>query len=409
MAFEQFKLKIEYVKIKGVQLRGETLSHFDIYESICDPGILGDFSFSDWQGLKEFGEVFAGDDLEMCFNTENKERLVLKFKIYASEENFVTHDQPVQRNKFSFCSPWLIDALTRQISKPFVKKFTHEIIRELLTDCGAEVGFIEPTKEKLEIFVSPLWKPIHTIRHLLSHMKSESGKGGYLFWTDLKTGKVNVATLDYLMKGSLGTYDSFMVHPGNIRYDGRAYEIHVENNFDMIRHVNLGMFQINNLGFWFDKNRHQGVNDSSKEYKHTHLGKFLPVNKTFTDKKYQTTKFSYLYPHQAAAVTDEKLYLEDLEADQRFTYSMLFSDVFKLNILASGETTRRAGWLAKLDFPSQNEALNKSGNKHFKGKYLIRDIRHSFGKGDVAQFISLVSDGFADFDRDLMVRWQNAG
>jgi hypothetical protein len=112
-----------------------------------------------------------------------------------------------------------------------------------------------------------------------------------------------------------------------------------------------------------------------------------------------------MYPHQAGAVTEEKAFLDGLEAEQRHTYSMLFSDVFKLDLLTSGESTRRAGWLAKLDFPSQNESQNKSGNVHFKGDYLIRDIRHSFYSGDILQYVSLVSDGYADFKRKVMVRW----
>jgi hypothetical protein len=391
------KIKLEKFTIKGIEILGETIASFDIYESVTQPGITGEIEFADWQGLNEIEQIFAGDDIEIAFSSEDKSVLSMKFKLYACENMQIHDKQTYKTMKYQFCSPWLIDALVRQISKPYKEKYLHEIIEDLLKECGAQIGFIEPMKQKMECFVTPLWTAIHSIKHILTFAKNKNDVGGYVLFTDLKTGKVNCCTIDYMYKKSLGYYEEFLFHPGNEFYEGKIRHITMESNYDIIRHINQGMNKYEVEGFWYDKNKFIVTKDTIKDYKHKHLGTKFPVNPEYLDKKYWSKEYTTLYPKQAAAVTNEKDFMDLLDGKQYFRYTMLFSDIFKLNISTQGETTRRVGWLAKVDVPSQNEETNKDGYKDYKGDYLIRDIRHTYSQGVYMQFICLASDGFKMF------------
>ena len=149
------KFEKKTFKIKGVEILPQAISEVNIYESILNPGIMGNMTIADWQGLDEVGQVFGGDDFEIVFKTEDDTELSLKYKIYSN----VTSNDPgrsFNTSGYSFCSEWMIDGLTRQISKHYKDKYIHEIIKDLLTECGAKIGFIEPTKQKLNHFTTPL-------------------------------------------------------------------------------------------------------------------------------------------------------------------------------------------------------------------------------------------------------------
>jgi hypothetical protein len=235
---------------------------------------------------------------------------------------------------------------------------------------------------------------------------NSAGAGGYLCWTDMKTGKVNCATADYLMKGTLGKYETFVVNPNNLRYSGRVLNMSIESSYDTIRMVNNGLPDTKYSGFNYDKNKVVTTKYSISDGIQTRLGTLFPLPIKYAGKKYTKKVFSPLFPPTADAITDDMI-ADLLEGREKTNYSMLTSDVFKINIETFGEMTRRAGWLAKLDYPSQGANSDKTGDKtghvQYKGIYLIREIKHTFSlMSDYKQYITLVSDGFKEFDRELI-------
>lgn len=416
---QQSKIKIEKVTIAGIELQREYIKELIIYESITQPAITGTISLADYQGLKELKEVFAGDDLKISLLTENKENLTLKFKIYASQDNMIEYGKMFQSNNFSFCSEWMIDGLSRQISKPYKNKYIHEIIKDLLEECGAKVGIIEETMQLHETYVTPWWTPIHSIKHLLTYAKNKADVGGYVIFTDLKTDKVNVVTLDYLMKGNLGKYDKFTMTSGNISYEGKFEKATFETDFDIIRNLNNGFGCYRVYGFDFDRNKFYEIKDTVIEYKHKHLAKKIPINAKYIDKKYGTNFFSSLFPVFADGTTEDKIHKNLLDGYQRTFYSHVFSDTFKLNLSANGSSSRRAGMTAQIDFPSVNENVKadqsqpgpqqgkyKDQHKHFKGVTLIRDIKHIISNDQYMHLISLAVDGYQTFENPAVGEWK---
>lgn len=398
-------LVIDRLAIRGVDIDPSVVISIDLYEGLTMPGITGTIVFKDWQGLREIGEVFAGDDLEFSWRIQGKSPVVGKYTVYADHGASVDENTTYHKTTFHFCSPWLIDGFTRQVSKPFKNKFVHQIVQELLTEIGAPIGFIEPTMQKLENFVTPMWTVPHSIRHLSSFAKNNDKKGGYVLWTDLKTGKVYWTTVDWLYKGTLGKMDhEFIFRPQNIRYEGKVFKVDAEATFDLIKLLNQGALNTVNYAFDYDHKKVFKTKENVKAYPHAHISQKFPVpSKYLSDKKYASTKLSYIYPSTDAPVSNPKDF-EDLVDGELFTrYTMLFSDAFKINIWAEGESTRRAGHLAKMFYPTSDQSQTNE-NKHFTGNYLIRNIRHVFQDNSYLQAITLVSDGYKQHGREI-VTW----
>jgi hypothetical protein len=404
------KLRLKQIKIRKWVLLPQAISELNIFESITREGITGNIVINDWQALRELGYIFAGDDITLEFASEDRAELVLKMKIYATMDNQQISEQTYNTSNFMFCSPWLVDGMTRQISKPYKDKFIHEIIKDLLEECGAKIGYIEPTKQKLENFVTPLWTAVRSIRHLLTYAINQQGVGGYVIWTNLEEDKVYCTTLDYIYKGQIGFMESkFTEMPGNPQYEGAVKFAHLEQNWDILQFVNVGMAKTRNYGFWFDKKEVVETKDDITAWgkKVKHLAKKFPVDKKYLDKKYWTNCFCSLYPKKGDAVTSQDEVNDYIQGEQYSRYAHMTADTFKINIETVGHSERRVGMLVELDIQSQNEPETRQGNLQFKGMFVIRDIRHVINAttGDYDQYVSLAVDGYYKFERDELIKW----
>ena len=397
-------LALKSMNLKGVDILPQAIGELNIYESIVSPGILGNVTIADWQGFDEIGEIFADDDLIITFNTKDRDELSLKYKIYAADTSVeVSHTfQPIT---YRFCSPWLIDGLTRQISKPYKDKYIHEIIKDLLEECGADIGFIEPTIQKLNRFTTPLWTAVHSIHHLLSFAMNKQEVGGYVFWTDMKTGKTNVTTVDYLYKGTYGKEDQkFMSLPTNEFYEARIFDLSFDTQFDIIKYLNQGTAMNVYHAYYIDKNKTFIFDKRIDEVAHTHLSKALPLNKKFANRKYSSTHSTFLYPQNDALVTDENEIKYMVDGRAKTKYVRLSADMFKLNILTNANSSRRVGNLAEIEYQSTDKTKAEK-NKQYSGNYLIRNIRHMSFNGSYRQAVTLISDGYKETNLSTLVNW----
>lgn len=409
---EQYSGRIEQLLLKTVEINNilvdkENVTEIKLYETITQPGITGYIDIMDYQALSQKSFIMPDDKIKLVFSVAGGDDISLEFTIYANEGSRVLEKQNYNVTRFSMCSDWMIQGLTKYYSMFFENKFVHEIIKDLITECGGEVGFVEPTKQKLENFVTPFWTPIHSIKHLLSFATNENGAGGYLCFTDMKTGKVNVCSLDYLYSGSMGRFDEFMFYPENQRYHGRVSELVIESEYNLIRLINSGLNNSVVYGFNYDATEVLKIDEKLKSIKQRHLSTKLPIPDKYVNKDYQNVRYSPLFPNTKLSIKkDESLLKNLLNGKQQTEYSLLASDVVKINILTNGEPHRRAGWLAKLDIPSQNIAVtNVKADIYTKltGDYLIRDIAHSFSfYREYSQAICLCADGFKQNPRPLL-------
>lgn len=400
-AIAQFDIKS--YKIKGHDVLPQAIGEMNIYESILNPAILGNFTLADWQGFDEVGEIFGGDPVEIVFKTEDETELSLKFTIIS---NSVKVDPSNTFNivTYNFCSPWLVDGLTRQISKHYKDKYIHEIIEDLLKECGVTKFYIEPTKQKLNHFTTPLWTAVHSITHLCSFAMNKEDIGGYVFWTDMKEDKVYCTTVDYLYKGNHGKLPlPFKTIAENEFYQNKVDSINIESTFDILRYANLGMGNTRFDGLFYDKKKVFSTKEDVTQIPHKHLSTKLPLTKMFQDKKYMSIKPCYLHPSTDALVTDDKMYEDMINGKLKARYVNLFADAFKVNVLVNPNSTRRAGNHCLLNYQTQDQP--KTGtDKQYTGEYIIRDIRHLIFNGNYRQAITMICDGYKLSKNDL-IQW----
>jgi hypothetical protein len=412
--FKQLKLKEAVItsaaQAKQISIVPQNISGIEISETILEPGIVGFIDILDYQGIEEIGGVFAGDTITIVWGgTDDKDENLIKatFTIYCCEDNDLLPKQTYVTTRYGFCSPWVIDAFTRQISRVWENKTTTDMIQDLVKECGGTIGFVEESLTTLEKFVSPLWSPYRTIAYLMEISRSLDGNG-YLCWTDLRTGKVNITTLNYLMSGKLGHTNSaypFKSHVENPRYQSLIKDMTIESKYDIIRLVSAGLPSLKLIGFNFDEGKPINTKTSVTGLSNKHLSKHFPIPKKYLDKKYTTTKRTGVFPQTAEPTFHESQVLGLIENQLNHKYSMMATDIFKLNIYTIGEITRRAGWVADLDYVSQNVGSN-AGNESMKGEYLICNINHMFAPMiDYTQVITLISDGYKQHKHPDMMRW----
>lgn len=388
----------------------------NIYESITQPGITGDIAFTDWSGVKEAGEIFAGDTLEFGYSTEGSEKTQsLFFAIYASAGDVPNPGENVGYaiTTYQFCSRWIIDALTTQVSRSYYKKSIDFIVSDLLKACGVKgIEHIEPTKQVLENFVSPMWTPMHTIKHLLTLATSAAGDhGGYNFWTDFNSEKIYCMPVNMLFEGTLAFPDPakpYTNRPHNMMYKNAIHSHMVEADFDVVQMVNSGLGKSNIVGFDYDRMDWISTNKRIQDYPHSHLGNRLPLNEEFTADKYASTHFGPYYPSTASQIPHVNKHKELLDARLKNHYTFLFSDIIKMNLHVTADSSRRAGDLIHLvhDVPFGMDRQN--GSKMYTGTYMIRDIRHIISFGNYSQAITICGDGYKEINRTDLVKWQNA-
>ena len=407
---------IEVVKINKVTIGKHnvalsTISHIDVFESLTQPGITGYIHIKDYQGLQEIGSVFAGDDVKISLDVvgDKSKEITMSFKVYTNEGSKQLNLNTYDYLQLGFCSPWIIDGLVKNVSKAYSNKLISDIVGDLLkNECGASIGYIEPTLQKLETFVSPYWTPYHIIKHLLGFAMNQSKQAGYVCWTDMRSGKVNVTTLDYMLQGNLGTYETFIVNSANPRYSGRVKNMMIESNYNTVRQVNTGLPNTKFHSFNFDKMKIVTTKNDASKTGITRLSKYFPMNSKYIGDSYISHVYTPLFPQTAESIGSDDTKLEYLiEGQEKNFYNMLSVDTIKINIETLGEMNRRVGWLAELDYPSAGVNSNDlTGHPQYKGTYLIREIRHTFSlMSDYNQYITLVSDGFKEFKNADIVTW----
>jgi len=395
-------LRLNKLAIADIPLDCSYVNKISIYESLTQPGITGSIEFRDWQGLMELGQPILGDTIDISFGSEDRTIHPLKFTLLSIDGIQEFEDTTFNVYKLTFCSPWLVPAMSKQVSKAFKNKYIHEIIQELLVDINAPVGFIEPTKQKLEHYCSPLWTPLRSITQLLSYAVNEQRVGGYVLWTDFETGKINCATIDWILKNMGETDRPMFMKAGNWKYEGRVHAVSVEQDFDLIKFLNMGMGKTLVAALDYDRDDFYVTKENIKEYKHKHLAKKYPLPAKYLTDEYLTRSSTELYPSTENMVEEQDFH-DQVDGSLFTNYTMYFSDINKVNILVNPNSDRRVGMLQRLDYPSVNEA-KKDFSKQMQGMYLIRSIHHIISKSDYTQAITLASDGYHNHDKSL-VEW----
>lgn len=328
------KPKVSYkdFKIKDINLDSNDIESLEVFESLTYPGITGKISLRDWHDIKATHNFFPYDSLSI--EAGWKEFILKldpeKFVITGSYNDHPDPNQPYKLTNFNFESKWSVDAFTKKISKQWRGKRIDEIITDLVTICGGEMGIVIPTEGKLDRFFSPKWTVMNTFKYLMSFAMSDKtihknrSNGAYCLWTDLTSGKVNFAPMDYLFfngevvlnkeqeivnasesntpYGSTfsgyNSDDATTLNPANtpaikgektvLTFDGvnehsfrKIEEISVERTYDVMRFVDSGGNASALVGFDYDNYKpfveELTINKFGEEHNHLSTSYPLPI------------------------------------------------------------------------------------------------------------------------------------
>lgn len=401
-------------KIAGYDVNIGNIDSFTFTEGIDSPAILGSIYFRDYEGWEEEREIFNGDKLEISFSTAGNEPISFVGYIYGCGDYGRVAIQNFQSVNFDFCSPWFFEAMTRQISKAWKDVYPHEIIQDLIEECGGVVQYLtEPSgtrpTEKLERFVSPNWTAAHIIKYLTDFiMTSPTNHGGFLFFPDMKTDEIIITTINDLLDNKRLTHPAeFIFDVKNLHYEGAIKDFTIESLYDNLRYANQGVLNSKLYGFDYDRNKIIETGMTLSQYSgHTHLSSYAPVWKDLEGSKYQSIKFSHYHPQTRKQTTTDEQLKRMLDGSLRTKYSMLFVDLIKINFMTNGSTTRHTGQLVKVRFPSvEQRKTGISTNKHLEGYYIVRNIKHSLSDRVYTQILTLSTDGFFHTERDDLFPW----
>lgn len=404
-------LKVKKLAINGTELDYYLVILLEFYESLVSPGITGTIQFKDFQGIKEIGGIKPGDVIDLTYSIDGHGDVNCVFLIYADGVSEVNNDQTFQSTSYAFCSPWMFEGFLRQVSKPFKQDmYVHEIVDELLKEVHAPINFIEESKTKLNNFVTPLWTVPHSIKYLSTFAKNLSDKAGYILWEDIGNQKLNWTTVDYLFRNLDNNYiypHDLILRAQNLTYEGNMHKISLDPVFNIVKSVHQGLYSTRNVAFNFDGKEVYTTKKNvtgSDGYKHRHISKKLPLINQYTDEKWAKVRPNFLFPSNDSKV-DKKDFEDMVEGNQFYRYTMLFSDIHKINAWVSGSPIRRIGHIVKVIYPSIDESDERvKENKEFTGYYLIRNIRHVFRGNEYMQALTLISDGYKESKADF-VAW----
>ncbi len=410
------QLNFNYFKISSIEVDISKIKSLEIFESIEFPGNVGNVVIDDWVTLKEKLNIFSGDIVDISFGRDSDPVLVLEMVITDDPVEIILPGQDDKYIQLSFCSKWLVEGFTQNRSKVWKNKYIHEIVADLVEDCGGTLGAFERTKQKLDRFVSPFWSPIQTIRYLMGFAVDRNDHGGYLLFSDLREDNVNFLPYNRLIHAEINAGRV----PFNLKFNPKhalSYEkilnLSVANSYDSIKYGNSGLGRSQYIGFDYDKTEMMKNDLRIDEYIHNHLSTVLPLNNKYLGDKYRTSKEMLLYPNTDSLITDDVIESEEylrspselLNGKMNTKQSLTFSDMVTLNIVTNGEGVhKKSGRLIGVEIPSRNRKIEVL-HKQLSGTYLIKNLKHSIVDLIYSNTMTVISDGYKLVSRKDMITW----
>lgn len=405
-------VKFRTLKIRGIEIDMTTVISIDIFEGIGNLGITGKIILQEFSGLKEVGNIFAGDSIKLEFGRIDDTPLTLEYVIFESYGDTSEETQFHNIVSFGFCSPWLLNAATKKRSKPFLNHRIDEIVLDIVENCGGKMNVVIPTLQTLERFISPYWTPLTTLHHLMSFAVSRTdGVGGYCLWTDIATDQVNFVPIADLMAGLYGQVGFEMRQNLNhARSPARIIQQKIDKTFDVMKYADSGAGRSQLIGFNYDNTEIMKMDERIDEYtKDTKisLGKQIPLNDRYMGRQYRNTKSSFLFNNTNSLIEDSKdgikLTQELVKGRLRTKYSMTMADILTMRISSPGEGfQKRVGRTVKAIYPSVEDG-GSGTNVHYSGTYLINEIRHIIQGTQYLNVVSLISNAYKEIDRPDMI------
>lgn len=226
------QFKMNYLKVDGVDIMGLFLS-LEIFENIFIPAVSGSLQFMDTDGggFVDDNQIEFNEEIEFSIMNATEETMVFKGVLNGVASEMSNKNQKI----------YTVDFITKEMRKNDMT-FVSEKIQD--TPQNVVIDMVERMEGKLNTtgsdgkkmeFVAGRWKPLHIIKHVLTHGVSNnsdatnSGKNtdetargttGFLCWQTIGTqNEYRFCTVDELLEGSFEEHGKYKMQM-NMRGDG---------------------------------------------------------------------------------------------------------------------------------------------------------------------------------------------
>jgi len=385
--------------IGQIVLGVEQVREFYFIEDIYSYCVTGQITFTDRQGIFEFGPLTGNERISIVYGENNDEEWTFDiFKTSRIERNNGGREGESGLIQLFFVDSMFYNLNFLHYSRSWKDEKISTIIDEMSTNMLSvdKWGQKETTEETLDFFYMPYWTPNKAITWLLKRSTGNRSKmPGFCFYNNSKG--TNMVTLDTLLKQQ-------KLLSINDKDDG-LYVFVDENTILLNKILDWSISGMDSLSLKrISGGTGLGYNTLDKSFK-------IKEN-TYTDslEKHTILGQKSLFPDYSEVKSN---YINEVE-DSTDKLNTMFNNVWIklynkqqiISITTRGHEERYCGAMIEIYWPSI-DGVNSQYNKQLSGKYLIKSITHHFSGYNTpayAQKMVLIKNGYEDCDLKTLVK-----
>ena len=388
------QFKINHIKIDGVDIMGLFLS-LEIFENIFIPVVSGSIQFMDTDGggFIDDNKIEFNEDFEFSIINASDETMTFKGVL-----NGVANEMSNKNQKI-----YTVDFVTKEMRKnemTFVSEKISDTPQNVVIDMAERMGGKLNTTgsdgKKME-FVAGRWKPLHIIKHVLSHgvsfnsQASDNGKSteetasgttGFLCWQTIgRQNEFRFCTVDELLKGAYENHGKYRMQM-NMGGDGLEHammsilEYSFKDMGDIQTKMKSGAFKCKLLSFDMDTGLYKEFDQDGEELMTEKQKKIVTDVTRIMMVPFSNDRFAPdCEPAQENTGDQSREYLtqnnvrQNTFNDQTGTFTLY--PQFKIH----------AGDIIEVKINKIKSGENQNGyeeNQKHSGKYVVKQIGHHF-------------------------------
>lgn len=378
------------------------VAEMNIFEDIFTSTISGSIVINDTENRVSNWPIFGHEELFLDFETPDFENVKLTLRVYKVEARHLQKER-LQQYIISFTSPENIQDKKVLVSKSYKGRLISDIASDIQTNfLGSKFANLETTKY-LHHYIIPNLRPFSTMWWLATRANPSSFNGANYVYFQNKDG-FNFVSLESLF--SKPEVIEYFYQPANVREDGLLSHK---------RNIKDDMVSINEYNFLEQNDALSNLNDGM------YGNKLVTYNQG--RKKIETNLFDYDATFGSFQHVDanklHSTFIPDLTSpDSRLRFypsgtgfedfpnsvetwerqrlsQMIQAEAIRMRVIVPGDSRRKVGEVVKINIPSPESLIDKSGeelDKYYSGRYLISALRHKIDQGSYVLVMELIKD-----------------
>jgi hypothetical protein len=239
-------------------------------------------------------------------------------------------------------------------------------------------------------FVSPNWDLTKSIDYILQRTLDNNNHGGFLFFPDMFSCRVNFMSYYDILSGNIGFYKKPIVYDSlNDSYLGNVISLNIIKEHNLLRELKKGF--TNTTVISFDPTSKNNItnekNDITNIIKNNDkLYGYLPIHKDDISDGTNVNVFCHNSENAIKAIKSQK-------------YNDILMNQIAVEILCNGDYSRKLGMIIPVivaKYANNDETNTKKIDSKISGSYILSDIEHFWCKNQYQQKIKCIKTGYSD-------------